>query len=226
MLNRLLKKITNRSNSSQENSTKQEIANREEVKREEAKFVYDLNEFPDDALEEIFLRVSGKDLNKNVGLVCKKWRDLIENNHFWIHKCIKDNRLTQEKLHLLHNLVEREFNPKVIYFSYFDLFEKNYLKNPCGNERFDQWCFCRQLNLRQNITDLNESKLKQIVEYYDVNKSKIIQEDGQWWRIEEEDCGTEPLHDEDGKNIKKFAICFNAMPVNEIKLKIHDIFTS
>lgn len=137
MLNSLLKKVTNGYNRLQQNSTASNIQESPN------------DEFPDDALEEIFLRVSDKD------------------------------------------------------------FEKNFLKNPCGNEGFSDWCFCRQLNLRKSITGINEKKFKQIVEFYDVNKSKINREDEQRWRIEEDACGTEPLHDEDGKNIKKFATSYS-----------------
>jgi hypothetical protein len=222
MLNRIYKKLTNISNSSKPNSSdsnkqepssasnNQKMTKKEEVKREEVKFVFDLNDFPDDALEEIFLRVSGKDLNQNVSLVCKKWHDLIENDHFWIQKCIRDKRFTQEKLDLLHSLAEKELNPKVFYFSAYDLFEKNYLKNPCGNEEFKHWCFCRGLNLQiTNTNELDEINLKQIIEHYDQNESKIIREDRQWWKIEDDNHGTEALFDEDGKQIKKFATSYS-----------------
>jgi len=56
---------------------------------------------PDDILEEILIRIPGVDLFKNVVLVCRQFKSIIDMEAFWSRKCQRDQKLTKSQLQKL-----------------------------------------------------------------------------------------------------------------------------
>ena len=113
------------------------------------------DQLPDDLLQEIFFRVRGNELCKSLSLVSKKWLSLIADDSFWIQKCIRDHKLNRDMIRLLNEKCI-SWSPKEIYFN--NLFNRNLLKNPCGDNSFNHWCFLR--------FDESRSTPQQIVHLY------------------------------------------------------------
>ena len=121
-----------------------------------------INQLPNDVLQEIFFRTPGQDLMKKCLIICKKWNFLIDNESFWIEKCLRDKTMNQEKLKILRNLEDIKIEAKQLYFNYESLFEKNFLKNPCGDEKFKYWCFCRQMRVN-HLEEFNTEEINNII---------------------------------------------------------------
>jgi hypothetical protein len=97
-----------------------------------------ISHLPEFVLERVFFHLPGKDLLVNCQLVCKYWRAVLENEAFWRKKCVKDKKLVRHQVRLLQSL--DIFECKRFYFA--NMFQKNFLKNPCGNEMMNHWVFC------------------------------------------------------------------------------------
>jgi len=94
-----------------------------------------IQNLPDILLEEILINLPGTFLCKSASLVSKHWRDIIQSDMFWIEKNIRDNRLDRKTISYLNE--NNALLPKKIYFN--RVFNKNLLKNPCGNDGFMHW---------------------------------------------------------------------------------------
>ena len=167
-----------------------------------------INQLPDDILEEIFVHLSGPDLCKRALLVCKKWNELIDQNAFWTEKCLREKRLTQEKMRILRNLGHMNISAKKFYFSFYALFEKNFLSNPCGDENFKYWCFCRQMNIK-HLQQMDANQIKKVIDVYK-NSVKSPNKDSSVlsiWQIQPEtgEFGSKLLYDQKHMLCKKFA---------------------
>lgn len=82
--------------------------------------------------------------------------------------------------------------------------ERNYLKNPSGEEGFKHWCFCRNLGIKDLTCDDN---FKPIIDYYNNNKSVEISQERKLWTIEngDEQLGSRILTNDNGATMKNFA---------------------
>lgn len=112
------------------------------VKNDRTKFP--INELPDYLLEKIFFSFPANHLCKTLILVCKKWKSLIDKDSFWVQKCIYDKKITINLIRVFNesNII---WNPKKFYFN--NLFRRNLIKNPCGNEFYNYWYFCKNNNI-------------------------------------------------------------------------------
>ena len=184
-----------------------------------------INELPNDILEEILFHLSGKDLSKNGLLVCKKWKTLIDNDSFWIEKCLRDKRLTQEKMRVLRELGHVNISAKKFYFSYFSLFEKNFLKNPCGDERYKYWCFCRNMNISNwNEKEFGKEQISKTLQMYknSLNTPNIDSSVLNVWQIQQETDaqGAAQFFNKNNKPCKKFATSYTLAE----KMQIIDLY--
>jgi hypothetical protein len=158
---------------------------------------FQINNLSEDLLEEIFLSQSAKDLSKNLIIVCKKWKNIINSNSFWILKCLKDKKLNKTLINIL-NERKIEIDGRKIYFENF--FTRNFLKNSCGEKNFDYWQF-KEFNL--NISNYPENKLspknvQNIIDSYKLNRFLKKKENNwsfEWantykdWAIEDKQTG-------------------------------------
>ena len=176
----------------------------------------DINKLlPDDLLENILLRLSGNDLCKSAVLVCKRWNSIIENQSFWIFKCLTDKKLNRKLINLLY---ERhiETEAKKIYF--IDLFTRNFLKNPCGDEAFDYWKLLsyEEQNKINSSNKMTPHDIEKIIINYKRNHILTRQQnlwETEWqnclsftWAIENMQTGVhEYLRDKNGKVLHCFA---------------------
>lgn len=74
-------------------------------------------------------------------LVCKRWKQLIEEQHVWKHKMKKIERTSFSKLSQADRI---QLNlPWYLYFVifYYDPFEKNLLRNNCGQSMYSCYFF-------------------------------------------------------------------------------------
>lgn len=149
--------------------------------------IFPINDLPDDLLQDVFLHLNSEDLCSNVQLVCKRWYNIINTDHFWIQKSLNDYRLNEYLITRL-NLKEIEWNhlAKHIYFS--NLFGKNLLVNSCGIDSFDNWCFIQNFNLKD---------LKKSVDFYNSNKIKNSSK----WKFESHGYGFQEILDENNNSI-------------------------
>ncbi|XP_052768996.1 F-box only protein 6-like [Mya arenaria] len=98
------------------------------------KWVQILNNFPDDILFEILLRVPTRDLVKSCVYVCKQWHDTIASRSFWKEKCIQDRIFSQ---HCWDHLGNRDENYKRLYIKH--PYERNLIKNPDASKELSEW---------------------------------------------------------------------------------------
>lgn len=132
---------------------------------------FPINNLPDIVLEEIFLRLTSKELTQKLVLVCKKWHNIIENNSFWVQKCIRDKRLTEKQIELLNNKL---LTNKVKKFYFSNILKRNLLKNSCGEQKFNHWYFFETgpTNFNSNANFNDEKLIKNIIKTYDTNHVK------------------------------------------------------
>ena len=174
---------------------------------------------PDDLLENILLRLSGDDLCKSAVLVCKRWNSIIENQSFWIFKCLTRQKLNRSLINLLYERgVETE--AKRIYFS--DLFTRNLLKNPCGDEAFDYWKLLshEEQNKINSSNKMTPNDIENIIKNYKRNHI-LTRHQNRWerewqnclsstWAIENMQTGVhEYLRDKNGQVLLCFASAMN-----------------
>jgi hypothetical protein len=100
-----------------------------------------IDQLPDDLLDEIFLYLNAQQLCKQLNLVCKKWREVLSSDSFWAQKCIRDRKLNRQLTSML-NEKQIEWSPKHVYFS--NMYTRNLIKNPNGDDSFNHWCFCER----------------------------------------------------------------------------------
>ncbi len=116
-----------------------------------------IQNLPDILLEEILINLPGTFLCKSASLVSKHWRDIIQNEMFWIEKNIRDKRLDRKAISYLNE--KNALLPKKIYFN--SVFNKNLLKNPCGNDGFMHWMSAsqepRDRTMKSCLTNLLET---------------------------------------------------------------------
>jgi hypothetical protein len=169
-----------------------------------------INELPNDILEEIFFHLSGKDLCQKTLLVCKKWKNLIDNDAFWIEKCLRDKRLTQEKMRVLRDLGHINISAKKFYFSCFSLFEKNFLKNPFGDEMFKYWCFSRNMSIF-NVDKFDKEQISKTIKTCKkcLSTPNIDASVLSVWQIQDDQGhGSSHFFDENTKPCRKFATSY------------------
>ena len=103
-----------------------------------------------------------------------------------------------------------DINAKKFYFSYFDLFEKNFLKNPFGNETFKYWCFCRNMNIA-NVNELDKQGISKTIKTCknSLNSTNIDSSVLNIWQIQDiEENGSKQFLDKTNKLRKKFATSY------------------
>jgi hypothetical protein len=113
----------------------------------------------DDVLEIIFFNVNNQDLTANVCLVCKRWYNIIGNDLFWKRKYILKHSNYQTNENNINNLFKlKQFNMLV---------DKNYLKNPYGDENLNNWHCAKNLN---KFKYLNRKHIKHLIHNYKHNR--------------------------------------------------------
>ena len=165
--------------------------------------INNLNDFPDEVLQNIFIRLNGNCICKNIILVCKRWRDIVENNYFWITKSELEKKNIEKATRYFQNF--ETLVAKKLYFK--NPFERNLIKNPCGNDGFKDWCLTETQGDAQPI-DLKDYYLKNkynTIDAIDWSKEWPIQKNG--WSIESEDVGCKPLNNEN-ESIKRFVTSY------------------
>jgi hypothetical protein len=158
-----------------------------------------INQLPVIVLEKIFENLSGNDLIQNAILVCKQWQSLIDNESFWLRKCLIENKLNDKQATILHN--SDIYKAKYIYFS--NLMNKNLLKNPCGDEKFQFWHSTESIQV--NFENAEPKLVKGIIRDY---KENIIKPNERTWKIETEHNGSEALFDINSNILKNFATSY------------------
>jgi len=128
-----------------------------------------ITDLPDDLLDAIFLYLPGRDLCQSCMLVSKRWKRIIDNESFWIQKCLANSNLMKclersAHSHNWHRLA------KIIYCSNF--FDRNLLRNPRGQKQFDYWCICNESTreLRDSKYSGSREKLKELCDFYRQNQ--------------------------------------------------------
>lgn len=123
-----------------------------------------INDLPNDILEEIFCYLSGNDLCKKLVLVCKKWLNIIENETFWKLKCLYNNKISKKSIQLINS----KENAKKIYF--YNVFNRNLIKNSNCSKSFDYWyLLCNSNDFifnNNNNDDSNKDQFKMIITKY------------------------------------------------------------
>jgi hypothetical protein len=188
-----------------------------------------INDLPDLVLERIFSNLAGEFLVTVGLLVCKRWKQIINNEAFWLNKCLSDGKLneTQVDLYKANDI----FQYKMIYFSSFD---KNLIKNPCGNSKFEYWCSI-------DNRDAKDEHVNKLIDIYLNNFRQLkglVEEDlveglvesiwsnnrSEKWGIQEND-GLELLFDDNQQPVSKnFVTSFMpAYKMQVVNLKSSDI---
>lgn len=148
---------------------------------------FPINDLPDDLLGDIFTCLPSGDLCKNIGLVCKKWQNIVDKDSFWVQKCVRDKKLNK---YLISKLNSKHIGwnrlAKHIYHS--NIFAKNLLVNSCGIDSFDNWCFIQNFNLKD---------LKKSVDFYNSHKIKNSTK----WRFENQGYGFQEVLDENNNSV-------------------------
>jgi hypothetical protein len=166
---------------------------------------FPMQNFPDEILQEIFLRLTPDNLCKTIVHVCKRWRNIVENEHFWIRKSIQDKKLNDRIFKILH--ANNIFNAKYLYFKnpFYNL-----IKNPCGEEGFKYWCLDDRFDSVKKIH-------RHEVEFYNENfqRRNNQNEIPHYWLIESNPSGSKQLP---GKN-KVFTTSYN----KAVKYQIIDL---
>jgi hypothetical protein len=120
-----------------------------------------INDLPNDLLEEIFFYLSGNDLCKKLVLVCKKWLNIIENETFWKLKCLYNTKISRKSIQLINS----KENAKKIYF--YNMFNRNLIKNSNCSKSFDYWyLLCNSNDFKFNNNDSNNDQFKMIITKY------------------------------------------------------------
>jgi hypothetical protein len=161
---------------------------------------------PDELLEKIFISFSGTYLATNLILVCKRWKNIIESENFWIRKCLEVKKI--------NHLIISAFNERNLDWKkyaknfYFDnLFVKNLVKNPFGAQGFEHWLFCQRIP-EESVN------FKEIIENYAENRVtnwKMEDPSIEWsnnagfWATESQQGVFEPLYDNKNKVYINFA---------------------
>ena len=150
---------------------------------------FQIQNFPDEVLQEIFLRLPADYLCKTIVHVCKRWRNVVENEHFWIQKSIQDKKLIDRIINILHS--NNIFKAKHLYFK--NPFERNLIQNPCGNNGFRYWC------LGYNRIDFSQQICRdEVLNYNEKFERRSDQNEiSNLWLIESIPAGSKPL---DNKN--------------------------
>lgn len=129
-------------------------------------FQISINILPDDILDEIFLLLPGKDLC-NALMVCQRWKRIIDNESFWIQKCLRSKNLLQRLNRINYSW---KHLAKLIYCSNF--YDRNLLKNSRGNKQFDYWCIYsnEKISLRDTRQLNSIDNIKYLIEFYKSNQ--------------------------------------------------------
>jgi hypothetical protein len=158
--------------------------------------LFQINNLPDHILSVIFLYIPSKDLLLNVSRVCKRWQKLIDNESFWQEKCLFDTTLTQEQQLSLRQLIFGSPQPVLAFkkISLINFFNKNLLKNGCGELGFQYWCasnsYFSELERRReeiyfrNVV-IDKKRFKNVLDVYKRDVNKIIA--GRNWQVEGKD---------------------------------------
>jgi hypothetical protein len=96
-----------------------------------------INDLPDDVIERIFMCLPGSFVVKVGSLVCKRWQSIINSDLFWVEKSICDKAFNRAIITYFHE--KGIYDIKQLYFK--NPFDRNLIKNPCGNEGFTEWTF-------------------------------------------------------------------------------------
>lgn len=155
-----------------------------------------INDLPDIALEQIFLNLSDNCLINVAVRVCKKWKSIIDNESFWLNKCLINRRLTREQIETLKQ--NGFFEYKKINFS--NVFKKNLIKNSCAADSFTHWCLLDEFEFEE-IDNLEAADFQELVCKY--NEDFKLPTNEREWTIEEH-VGAEPIFDENEQPIKNF----------------------
>ena len=128
-----------------------------------------INDLPDDLLDAIFLYLPGRDICHSCILVCKRWQHIIDNESFFIQKCLANSNLMKCLTRTSHSNGWHRL-AKLIYCSNF--FDRNLLRNPRGHKQFDYWCVCNEntRELRDVKFSGSKEKLKELCDYYKANQ--------------------------------------------------------
>lgn len=182
-------------------------ADRQKLQKQESHTISDncmnINDLPNEILSLILINIPGELLCKRVILTCKKWKEIIDSEPFWINKMLHDSRASSS---LLKFLAEANcLDPKYLYFK--NPFVKNLIKNPCAELGYDFW------DNRSLISIINSS-LNKSNDYYNNeylkkhwrNSENIQEQNG--FKIEPDDFLKKPAYDSDGKPLRNYATTY------------------
>lgn len=137
-----------------------------------------IDTLPDLALEEIFLNLAGRYLVEVVSLVCKKWKSILDNESFWLRKCLKDSCLDLNEYKKLRE--KGIFEYKKFYFKNV----ANFMLNPNGDLGLTHWCLIDYIPM-DKIRIIQPADLKHLIWTY--TKSFELPSNKEWKTNENED---------------------------------------
>lgn len=166
-----------------------------------------INDLPNEILTLILLKLSAKELCKSTILTCKNWKNLIDSNSFWTAKLLNDSKANFELIKYLNT--DNCYLPKKLYFR--NPYAKNLIKNPCGEQNFDNWAFkpnfCFEQNSNYEINNQNGYLDISNLSSFQVSlfKSNRNSSESNGFLIETENNGAQPIFDSENKKLAKFA---------------------
>lgn len=176
--------------------------------------IISIKELPDDILMQIFMYLSADELCKQVVLTCKRFNEIIDSDLFWTEKLLHDKRANRSLIKILNGT--NSYEPKKLYFR--NPFVKNLIKNPFGEQGFDDWCILKNFRYQDFNGFLRhvENLIKEdVFDHYKQNKSRDSKRktEIQGFLIESDPHGSKPFLDKNKKELKKFSTTYRSVDI-------------
>lgn len=133
----------------------------------------DIPHVPTEVLEEIFLRLATEDLLLRACLVCKTWRQVIQNSMFWRKKLTYGRRPTVPRAVLHNPELDWQFYAALSQRHCYDV---NLIKNGCG-ELVEVLTIHQAIELENNSEDSDSS-------WPEYPHWTVLSSGGQGWTLE------------------------------------------
>ena len=163
-----------------------------------------INDLPNEILSLIFVNIPAEALCKTLILTCKKWKEIIDSDPFWINKMIHESRASSN---LMKFLIESDclVDPKHLYFK--NPFTKNLIKNPCAENGFDFWDTRSLMLIKISKTDKSYDYYNnEYLAKYCRNSEKIQEQNG--FKIEPDSYFKKPAYDPNGEPVRNYATTY------------------
>jgi len=129
-------------------------------------------DIPTEILVEIFLRLDATSLLNSVSLVCRKWREIIQNSTFWKNKLIYDH--IEIPRNVMHNSdLDWQFYSALTASNRYDV---NLIQNGCG-EDVEVLTIHQAIELENNSDDTDSP-------WPDYPHWAVLSSGGQGWTLE------------------------------------------